>query len=88
MNTRTALGTCLVLTAILAGAVFLAHVATFVDDNISAYSEHTRRPDYERRHCCIEPGFAGEAQRSGGPPHRKAAKKDSNHSIVAMVCQV
>jgi hypothetical protein len=33
-------------------------------------------------HCCIEPGDAGEAQRSGGPPHPKAAK-DSNHPIVA-----
>jgi amidase len=41
-----------------------------------------------RRHCCIEPKDAGEAQRSGGSPHPKAAKKDSNHSIVAMVCQV
>jgi aryl-alcohol dehydrogenase-like predicted oxidoreductase len=40
------------------------------------------------RHCCIEPKDAGEAQRSGGSPHPKAAKKDSNHSIVAMVCQV
>jgi hypothetical protein len=39
-------------------------------------------------HCCIEPKDAGEAQRSGGSPHPKAAKKDSNHSIVAMVCQV
>jgi transposase InsO family protein len=32
-------------------------------------------------HCCIEPKDAGEAQRSGGSPHPKAAKKDSNHSI-------
>jgi hypothetical protein len=39
-------------------------------------------------HCCIEPKNAGEAQRSGGSPHPKAAKKDSNHSIMAMVCQV
>jgi hypothetical protein len=39
-------------------------------------------------HCCIEPEDIGEAQRSGDPPHLKAAKKDSNHSIVAMVCQV
>jgi hypothetical protein len=29
------------------------HVATFVDDNISAYSDHTRRPDYERLLDCI-----------------------------------
>jgi site-specific DNA recombinase len=29
------------------------HVATFVDDNISAYSDHTRRPDYERLLNCI-----------------------------------
>jgi DNA invertase Pin-like site-specific DNA recombinase len=29
------------------------HVATFVDENISAYSEHTRRPDYERLLDCI-----------------------------------
>jgi site-specific DNA recombinase len=29
------------------------HIATFVDDNISAYSDYTRRPDYERLLDCI-----------------------------------
>jgi hypothetical protein len=33
MNTRTALGTCLVLTAILAGAVFLDHAQRLVPCN-------------------------------------------------------
>jgi hypothetical protein len=35
-------------------------------------------------HCCIEPEGVGEAQSSGGSPHPKGAKKDSNHSIVVM----
>jgi hypothetical protein len=41
-----------------------------------------------RRHCCIEPEGADEAQRSGGSPYSTTAKKDSNHSIVSMICRV
>jgi len=37
-------------------------------------------------HCCIEPEGVGGAQRNGGFPHPKAAKKGSNYSIVAMSC--
>jgi hypothetical protein len=41
-----------------------------------------------KRHCCIEPKCAGEAQQSGGSPSWKGAKKGPNHSTVAMICRL
>jgi HTH-like domain len=41
-----------------------------------------------RRHCCIEPKCAGEAQQRGGSPSWKGAKKGPNHSTVPMICRL
>jgi hypothetical protein len=43
---------------------------------------------FDAGHCCIEPGWTGEARQSGGSPSWKGAKRGSNHSTVPMICRL